>query len=93
MATESEDGDEGLGLFEDLTYAEIYFLFILGEILLASDSLSRVLAQYERLVRQDHLIKDDNVLPFMDDILPTPKSSAPQALIDLAGSSNGKSIV
>ncbi|CAF3803132.1 unnamed protein product [Rotaria sp. Silwood1] len=41
LATESEDGDEGL-----------------GEILLASDSLSRVLSQYERLVTQDHYNKD-----------------------------------
>ncbi|CAF3195897.1 unnamed protein product [Rotaria socialis] len=42
LATESEDGDEGL-----------------GEILSASDSLSRVLAQYDRLVRQDNDNKDD----------------------------------
>ena len=34
----------------------------LGEILLASDSLSRVLAQYDRLVKQDHLIKDGSSL-------------------------------
>jgi ADP-ribosylation factor-binding protein GGA len=68
LATESEDGDEGL-----------------GEILLASDSLSRVLAQYDRLVKQDHLIKDDNVLSIIDDILP---SSTQHTLIDLAGSSN-----
>jgi hypothetical protein len=43
------------------------------------------LAQYDRLVKQDHLIKDDNVLSIIDDILP---SSTQHTLIDLAGSSN-----
>ena len=63
-------------------------MFILGEILSATDSLNRVLAQYDRLVRQDHLMKDDNVLSIVDDIPspPPPKSSASQTLIDLAGS-------
>jgi hypothetical protein len=45
------------------------------------------LAQYDRLVKQDHLIKDDNVLSIIDDILP---SSTQHTLIDLAGSSNRK---
>ncbi len=67
-----------------------FFCFVLGEILLASDSLSRVLAQYDRLVKQDHLIKDDNVLSLIEDIPPT---STPHTLIDLAGSSNSKSFV
>jgi hypothetical protein len=34
----------------------------LGEILSNSDALSRVLAQYDRLVRQDHLLKDGSIL-------------------------------
>ncbi len=33
-------------------------LINLGDILLASDSLSRVLAQYDRLVKQDNYTKD-----------------------------------
>jgi len=33
-------------------------LINLGEILLASDSLSRVLSQYDRLVKQDNYSKD-----------------------------------
>ncbi|UJR10896.1 hypothetical protein I4U23_015084 [Adineta vaga] len=68
LATESEDGDEGL-----------------GEILTASDSLSRVLAQYDRLVRQNANFKDDNVLPLFDEVVPVPTSSASRTLIDLAG--------
>ncbi|CAM4750495.1 unnamed protein product [Rotaria magnacalcarata] len=71
LATESEDGDEGL-----------------GEILSASDSLSRVLAQYDRLVRQDNDNKDDTVLPLFDNILPVSASSNPHTLIDLADNSN-----
>ncbi|CAF1375750.1 unnamed protein product [Adineta steineri] len=71
LATESEDGDEGL-----------------GEILLASDTLSRVLAQYDRLVQQNIYAKDDNVLPLYDDIQPAAASSAPRTLIDLAENLN-----
>ncbi|CAF3310001.1 unnamed protein product [Rotaria socialis] len=71
LATESEDGDEGL-----------------GEILSASDSLSRVLAQYDRLVRQDNDNKDDTVLPLFDNILPVSASSNPHTLIDLADNSH-----
>ncbi|CAF3740690.1 unnamed protein product [Rotaria sp. Silwood1] len=74
LATESEDGDEGL-----------------GEILLASDSLSRVLSQYERLVTQDHYNKDDNVLPLFDNNPPVSTNSIPHTLIDLADISNNSS--
>ena len=73
---------------------------ILGEILTASDSISRVLAQYHRLVKQDPLMKDglkeilfekkiyfddlDNVLSILNDL---PSNSNSQTLIDLAAGS------
>lgn len=77
-----------------------------GEILSASDSLTRVLTQYDRLVREDHLLKDgwtnslkkkrfdlidlDNVLSMTDD--PPVRSTAP-TLIDLVGITNSKNII
>ena len=57
-----EDEDEGLGSFvlrSFRVFRSMRSLTIdLGEILSASDSLSRVLAQYDRLVRDDHYGKD-----------------------------------
>lgn len=54
----------------------------LGEILSLSDSLSKVLSEYDRLIRSDHLFKDDAVLPIFDDLPVTGATSSRSTLID-----------
>lgn len=53
----------------------------LGEILSLSDSLTKVLSEYDRLVKPEHLIRDDAVLPIFDDI-PNETTHPRSTLID-----------